>query len=92
MTHGKCRWVQVVSFWRSGVVEPVETIRRDHGDRQKETTVWDTKTGQLLLTLGGHEGAVFCVAFSPDGNTIATAGGDGTIRLWGALTGSEMRT
>ena len=37
----------------------------------------------------GHEGTVFDVAWSPDGEKIATASGDGTIKLWN-LNGEKI--
>ncbi|MEP0870950.1 caspase family protein [Trichocoleus desertorum AS-A10] len=37
---------------------------------------------QLQVELRGHQGAVHQVAFSPSQNRLATAGADGTIRIW----------
>jgi WD40 repeat protein len=53
--------------------------------------VWDAATGQRLLRLEGHDGAVKSVAYSPDGKTIATGGADKTARLWDGATGKELR-
>jgi RNA polymerase sigma factor (sigma-70 family) len=55
--------------------------------------LWDTATGgKLLKPLSGHPGPVSCVASSPDGKTLATCcAAGGTIRLWRASTGQEIR-
>lgn len=46
----------------------------------------------LLDTLSGHTRAVLTVAFSPDGNTLATGGDDNTIKLWDIDTGELIST
>jgi WD40 repeat protein len=35
----------------------------------------------------GHTGPVLAVAVAPDGTWLATAGLDGTVRIWDATTG-----
>jgi WD40 repeat protein len=54
--------------------------------------LWDTVSGELLHTFGGHGGAVLSVAFSPFGLLFASASLDGDVTLWSASTGEHVRT
>ena len=49
-------------------------------------SLWQARTGDLVMKLKGHTGDVSQVAFSPDGATLASCSHDTTIRLWQIMT------
>jgi WD40 repeat protein len=44
--------------------------------------VWQLGERTFKKTLNGHEGIVWNVSFSPNGERIASASADGTVKLW----------
>ncbi|MBE9198097.1 serine/threonine protein kinase [Nodularia sp. LEGE 06071] len=49
-------------------------------------------TGKLIRTLSGHSDCVRSVAFSRDGQFLASGSFDKTIKLWNVSTGKEIYT
>jgi WD40 repeat protein len=56
-------------------------------DFQGKVVVSDARGGEGVLTLGGDDHPILALAYSTDGSVLATAGQDGSVRLWDARTG-----
>src|SRR5207237_6462735 len=56
--------------------------------------IWNTRTGRLdhVLPTGLDDLGSSDLAFSPDGNLLASAPQSGTVTLWNVVTGASVRT
>ncbi|EDR02889.1 uncharacterized protein LACBIDRAFT_393541 [Laccaria bicolor S238N-H82] len=61
-----------------------------HSKQDSSLLIWDIKTGHLLKKLQGHTDVVWSVAFSSNGNQIASCSKDKSVRLWDAKTGHQI--
>jgi len=52
--------------------------------------LWDTHNGKLLGVCKGHTQGVRWLAFSPDGETLASVSDDSTLRFWDVHTQQEL--
>jgi WD40 repeat protein len=85
-----------------GLAYSPDGTRLATASHDKTVKVWDAASGKLLMTLSkeGHGDGVYGglfpgildVAFSADGTRLASAGGDGTVVVWDAMTGKELFT
>ena len=81
--RGHQGWVLSVAIVRDKIVS---------GGNENALRLWNGVVGQPLNEpLDGHAGPVTSVAIGPDSRQIASGSVDGTVRLWDAYTGTEIK-
>jgi dipeptidyl aminopeptidase/acylaminoacyl peptidase len=86
--HADANYIGLVAFSPDG--KTLASTQKDANslrsgrpeDVQRSIWLWDIFTDPKLAAFEGHEGEITCLAFSPDGKTLASGSSDTTILLW----------
>jgi WD40 repeat protein len=62
------------------------------GSEDKTVKFWTIALQKEVTMLHGHSNFVRSVAFSPDGNCLASASDDKTVKLWSLESQKEVTT
>jgi WD40 repeat protein len=67
-------------------ISPHETYLASSSIFSRRISLWSIDTGKVVKELPGHISATMAVAFSEDEKLLASAGTDGTIKVWNLET------
>jgi len=70
--------------------DPEPQVKRAGIDRTVQ--IWDANDGSHVYTYHGHSGDVLTLAWSPNGQYIASGGIDATVQIWNPTTGATVYT
>ncbi len=80
--QGNSDTTQSVAFSRDGRTLAAATGHVNGGNASCPIELWDVLRHRLVRELVGHEGAISCVKYSPDGSMLAACCSDGAVSIW----------
>ena len=95
-TWPTARWSKTLTGHRDSLYAvAVSPGRQDAGHRQlrrADQACGTSPADRSCVTLAGHNGAIFDLAFARNGKLLASASGDRTVKLWDVATGERLDT
>lgn len=73
----------------TSALSPIENLLA-LADAEGVITLLDVNTGEVVRQIQAHTDTIFALAFSPDGQLLASSSQDCTIRLWAVKTGEFL--
>jgi WD40 repeat protein len=92
--HGSAQghpWVNRVSWSPDGKYIASGDQTSDP-NRTATIHIWEVATGKTLFVYQGHRNGIYAVAWSSNGQLIASSGYDGTLQIWEAANGTSLAT
>jgi serine/threonine protein kinase len=90
LTYGQHVKTVLAVAW--GCAQSASLIASAGGHPEKTVHVWNPTNGKLLHSYTGHDGKVLALAWSPDGQQIASASADQTVQVWNPTSGKLLLT
>jgi WD40 repeat protein len=73
----RCPLCYAIGFDRSS-----KFVATGGGEGAEDVHLLDVKKGELVHVFSGHQNVVICVAFSPDGQFLASGSADDDVIIW----------
>src|SRR6266699_2306128 len=83
--------LHAVAWSPDGKYIAIAILKKRADSERTSVHIWNVATGKQIFTYNNHSGFPRDLAWSPDGNRIASACDDG-IQVWNAFTGTDVFT